>query len=247
MRVRRTKTPESGRWDATGFWPRYTCDCVKHGTLPGAFISTAGPQRGCRNVHLGVHRSRLKQSSGLSRDQTNCKKKVLDYFHTGQTAKKRLQTFLPDRSKSQNKVPRTSEFAKVSLHFALTCKFCNAWRAKQSHFTSPDSNFELRRVKTYSSGVSCCRVNACFCNAHHPIRRPGRCLCHCKEAFFFAILRICALSMQAVTVTAYCTLLEKYVLQHKNCTVLFFWAPFWTSVSFTLELPHDVVQNSGTS
>ena len=78
----------------------------------------------------------------------------------------------------------------------MTCKFCNAWRPKQSNFYNAlfKLHFAWQNVLQQCSFL---RVIAFFCTAHRKIRRPGGGLCHCKiSILIFALLRICEIALQ---------------------------------------------------
>ena len=64
-----------------------------------------------------------------------------------------------------------------------------------------------------------------FCRAHFQIGRAERCLCHCKiSVLMFAMLRICALSVQCCTVELLCLQCQKSMFcNSKNYN---FWAIF---------------------
>ena len=119
------------------------------------------------------------------------------------------------------------EASKNNPDFAMTCKFCNAWRPKQSNFYNALFKITLRMAKTYSSSVSFfLRVIAFFALRTEKMRRPGGGLCHCKiSILIFALLRICEISVQCFTLELqFFTLLGKTVFCSKNCNAL---AIFW--------------------
>ena len=79
----------------------------------------------------------------------------------------------------------------------MTCKFCNAWRPKQSNFYN--ALFKLHFA--WQNVLQQCSFFACHCIFFalrtEKIRRPGGGLCHCKiSILIFALLRICEKAVQ---------------------------------------------------
>ena len=103
-------------------------------------------------------------------------------------------------------------------------------------FTLHSLNY-TSRGKTYTSSVLFLRVTAFFCIAHRKIGRPGGGLCHCKiSILIFALLRICALSVQSLHWNCIFYIAKKNVFcSVKNVNALcLFWAASWSRVFFTL-------------
>ena len=99
-------------------------------------------------------------------------------------------------------------FFKVSLQFlAMTCKFCNAWRPKQSNFYN--ALFKLHFAWQYVLQQCFFCMSLFFLHCAQKIRRPGGGLCHFNISIvIFALLRICEISVHFFTLlrqTVFCS------------------------------------------
>ena len=99
-------------------------------------------------------------------------------------------------------------------------------------FTVPFYKIRLRQSKRTPAVFFC--VPLYFCNAHFYIRRPGRCLCHCKiSVLIFAMLRICASSVQFFTLDLHFSCQKSMFRSSKVAMFWLFSAASRSSVFFT--------------
>ena len=83
-----------------------------------------------------------------------------------------VNTAARDTGAQNIRFPSSFLFLVPLYFFALTCKFCDAWRPRQSIFYNPSLKMRLRRSKR-TPGVcltTTCRTTCCFSGVFRPHR-----------------------------------------------------------------------------
>ena len=150
----------------------------------------------------GVHRF-FQATDALALETTSPASQILTtQKRQNESWMKKSETCKREKEETQN-----IRFA-FSVFFCIDVQFlqCLAFQALQ--ILQFQCKIRLRLSKTYSSSVFC--VIAIFSIAHCKIRRPGRCLCHCKtrSVHFCNAPNLCMKQCNVYTGIAIFTLLE---------------------------------------